>query len=118
MEANTLVSRLENLGLENANSFKLKKLWNGEPYYYNISGAHISKEGDVVFQASPYGQLDMKKLVEDLKETSESLNGIVRVGSFKIHAVKPRHGNEGMFVITQSDKKKGVNFFSFLLNMF
>lgn len=110
MQAKEFIKKIENLGLEDAKTFRVKKYWDGVPYYYNISGCNIENQ-DLVFHASPYGTLDIRKLFEDVKGLG--LNGIVRVGSFKIQNLAPVHGG-GMFLINPKKPKKMRNFFSFL----
>lgn len=111
MEVNDFIKKIESMGLSSATKFKLKKFWDGVPHYYNISGANIT-DGDLIFHASPYGTLQMDKLVKDIKEMGVK-NGMVRVGSFKVHRIAPTHDG-GMLIIKQKKTKKNSNLFSFL----
>lgn len=109
MKAEQFIKRIEDLNLVESSNLRLKKVWDDHAHYYNISGANIT-DGDLVFHASPYGSLNMKKLIEDAKK--EELSGIVRVGSFKVHYITPSF--KGGTLVIKNNPKKRRNLFSFL----
>jgi|TARA_B110000977_G_C10852407_1_gene406336 hypothetical protein len=103
MTIENFITRVNELDLTSSTKIKIKKFWDGQPYYYYVGGAGM-EDGNLVFNAmkNDYSSIDLEKLFEDLKEQSN--DGMVRVGSFRVHYIQPTM--EGFSLVINTNRKK------------
>jgi len=106
MKVNDFMSRIKELGLQSSSKIKIKKFWDGQPYYYHVGGVQL-EDGNLIFNAmkNDYSSLDLEKIMNDIETTP--LDGMVRVGSFKVHYIQPTI--EGFSLVINTKKKKVSN---------
>lgn len=103
MKVNDFMNRIKELGLQTSSKIKIKKFWDGQPYYYHVGGVQL-EDGNLIFNAmkNDYSSLDFEKLIDYVEVNN--LDGMVRVGSFKVHYIQPTI--EGFSLVINTRKKK------------
>jgi hypothetical protein len=87
MTTHDFLNKVKNHDLLSSKKVKVKKhWWDKAPSLHPIGSANFIGN-DLVFHVSEYGELKMDKIIESIEEKQE--NGMVRVGSFKIHYIQP-----------------------------
>lgn len=114
MTTTEFLSKIEELDLTRSSKVKLKKFWSDRaPSIYNIGSANFMGE-DLVFHASEYGDLKLDKVLDTIKEND--YEGIIRVGSFRIHYIQPTL--EGFNLVIRQNPKNVSNLGKWFFNIF
>lgn len=104
------LNKVKDNDLLSSKTVKVKKhWWDKAPTTHSIGSANFI-DNDLVFHVSEYGDLKINKIIESIEEKQE--NGMVRVGSFKIHYIQPTFDGFNLVIHKKSQKKNKSGIFN------
>lgn len=106
------LNKVKELDLEGSKKIKVKKHWEHKAPSEHPVGSANFMDNDLVFNVSEYGEVKLDKILEDIEGSEE---GMLRVGSFRVHYIQPTFNGFNL-VINSKTKKVGIFrwIFSFL----